>query len=196
MRTLDPRFFPDHARRSEYERAWADGCTVREVMKRLGISRSAVNGMESRLGLRFRREPRRYRAPEPICIRGTLYPSVQAAAEALMLSPSTIYYAKSRGRLDTLGLGQGNHGRHRTPRPARPVLFEGKQYRSIGHAAAMTGVPKWKISRLTSAKRTATPTNSAASATAPAAGTSPSTPPAGTTAAGPAPTATDAAIGD
>jgi hypothetical protein len=185
MRTLDPRFFPDYARRSEYERAWADGCTVREVMKRLGISRSAVNGMESRLGLRFRREPRRYRAPEPICIRGTLYPSVQAAAEALMLSPSTIYYAKSRGRLDTLGLGQGNHGRHRTPRPARPVLFEGKQYRSIGHAAAMTGVPKWKISRLTRP----TPTKSAASATAPGSIASPSTPLAGTTAAGLAPTA-------
>ena len=42
----------------------------------------------------------------PLTIRGTVYPSVTAAARALKLSTKTIYEARKEGRLDTVGLGK------------------------------------------------------------------------------------------
>lgn len=41
--------------------------------------------------------------PRPIAIRGTLYPSVRAAAAALGVDRSTIYAAERRGTLDACG---------------------------------------------------------------------------------------------
>jgi len=42
-----------------------------------------------------------------ITIRGTTYPSQQAAAEALGVSFHAVHIAKKRGRLDFLGIGRG-----------------------------------------------------------------------------------------
>lgn len=44
---------------------------------------------------------------KPITIRGTTYPSQQAAAEALGVSFHAVHIAKKRGRLDFLGIGRG-----------------------------------------------------------------------------------------
>lgn len=54
-------------------------------------------------------------------IRGTLYPSVRAASEALNVSCSTIYMALELGRPDTIGIGRGN-GQRRRQRPKKEIL--------------------------------------------------------------------------
>ena len=54
-------------------------------------------------------------------IRGTLYPSVRAASEALNVSCSTIYMALELGRPDTIGIGRGN-GHRRRQRPKKEIL--------------------------------------------------------------------------
>lgn len=41
--------------------------------------------------------------PHPVPIRGTIYPSVRAAAAALDVDRSTIYAAERRGTLDDCG---------------------------------------------------------------------------------------------
>lgn len=51
------------------------------------------------------RKPNKNRMP--VKIRGTLYPSVSDAAQAIGCSPMAIYTALSRGRLDTVGFGMG-----------------------------------------------------------------------------------------
>lgn len=40
-------------------------------------------------------------------VRGVVYPDVHACAKALGVTPSTVYHALCKGKLDTLGMGRG-----------------------------------------------------------------------------------------
>lgn len=67
----------------------------------------------------------------PVRIRGVVYPSVKAAAEALGVSPKTVYGAVWRGREDMVGLGVGK---------PMPVTIRGVTYQTARHAAEALGV--------------------------------------------------------
>lgn len=73
--------------------------------------------------------------PKETVIRGVVYPSRQAAADALKLSPQAIGAAIREKRLDTVGLKPigRSHGKR--------ITFEGVEYRSIWQASKETGVP-------------------------------------------------------
>lgn len=88
--------------------------SVSAAAKALGLSISYVarrvqEGEEDRIkGVDMRRREARHkigRAGDPITIRGVTYPSHAVAAEALGVSSATISNAKTRGTLDTVGLG-------------------------------------------------------------------------------------------
>lgn len=65
-----------------------------------------------------------------ICIRGVVYPTVKAAADALGVRPDTILAARQRGRLDVVGLGSR----------ALPVVIRGVRYGDCSEAARALGV--------------------------------------------------------
>ena len=48
---------------------------------------------------------------KPVTIRGVQYPSCRAAAEALNVSEGTVRKSRSRGALETVGIGSGAHQR-------------------------------------------------------------------------------------
>jgi len=70
-----------------------------------------------------------------VTIRGTTYPSQQAAADALKLTRQAIYMAKKQGRLESVGLNPKgkNHGKR--------VEIDGRVYESIYAAAKHNGIP-------------------------------------------------------
>jgi len=71
----------------------------------------------------------------PLTIRGVEYPSYNAAAAELGISPQTVYWHFNRGTLDTCGLGTGWKV---TP----TVGDDGKVYPSISKAAKASGISK------------------------------------------------------
>lgn len=71
----------------------------------------------------------------PITVRGVTYPSYNAAAAELGISPQTVYWHFNRGTLDTCGLGTGWKV---TP----TVGDDGKMYPSISKAAKASGISK------------------------------------------------------
>jgi DNA-binding transcriptional LysR family regulator len=69
----------------------------------------------------------------PVRIRGVVYQSSRAAAEALGLSPSAISNALAEGRTETVGL--------RVPRgKPRPCRINGVNYPTLTAAAQANGV--------------------------------------------------------
>lgn len=80
--------------------------------------------------------------PTPTLIRGTLYPSMRAAAKALGLHESSIKFAMDNGRLETVGLNK--KGRH----IATPVTVNGITYRSTYAAAKALGLSQQYVSYL------------------------------------------------
>lgn len=80
--------------------------------------------------------------PVPTLIRGVLYPSQRAAAQALGISLTSVQKAMDEGRLETVGLNL------RGPRMSRRVCVNGVWYPSHRRAAAKIGMPQWAVSRL------------------------------------------------
>lgn len=71
----------------------------------------------------------------PVTIRGIKYPSYNAAAAELGISPQTVYWHFNRGTLDTCGLGTGWK--------VTPTMGDdGKIYPSISKAAKASGISK------------------------------------------------------
>lgn len=92
------------------------------------------------------KEKRVIRNPAPcmsIEIRGVVYPSAKHAAKALGVRPITVYAALNRGRLDTVGIGQGKGSKRplsgRKPKPLKigNVEFESQieADRQLGYSA-------------------------------------------------------------
>jgi DNA-binding transcriptional regulator YhcF (GntR family) len=120
------------------------------VAAAFGISPQAVRqairkGRVDQIGLpphvtRFRHGPE----PFSVRIRGELYPSVNAAAEALGVSPVTVRNAIRRGREDFIGIGQSR--KHstasvgRVPGNARAVQIGAQKFPSIKHVARFAGI--------------------------------------------------------
>lgn len=70
----------------------------------------------------------------PIVIRGVSYATQSDAARALGVSPATISLAKTRGRLDAVGLGV------KSGAPAKPTKIRGMMFLSREAAAEYLGV--------------------------------------------------------
>lgn len=79
--------------------------------------------------------------PKPVTIRGTTYPSIQAAADALGIGRDAVAFAIQRGRLDTVGLNPmgRTHGRR--------VTMDGVTYNSMMECARETGLSYDQVRR-------------------------------------------------
>lgn len=77
----------------------------------------------------------------PVRVRGTVYPSISAAAAALRITPGSISGQLDRkGHADAAGLGS-HAPRRKVPRPnARPCVIHGRRFASIAEAARALGV--------------------------------------------------------
>jgi len=83
-------------------------------------------------------------APVPLRIRGVDYPSINQAAKALGVGPTTVWRALDEGRLETVGLYR-THGR------PRAVTINGVVYPSYRAAVAGTGLTMavvWRLSMI------------------------------------------------
>ncbi len=78
--------------------------------------------------------------PNPTLIRGVLYPSQKAAAQALNVTEAAISLALSEGRPDTVGLGV-------TGAPHKPCYMNGRRFPSRKAAAEAIGCTRAAISR-------------------------------------------------
>lgn len=74
-----------------------------------------------------------------ITIRGTVYPSQKAAADALGVKPATISAAAQAGTLDFVGLGPAR-GERKASASRRPVTIGGATYASRAEAAKALGI--------------------------------------------------------
>lgn len=82
----------------------------------------------------------------PVTIRGELYPSQKAAADALGLVPSAIAQSLLRnGHCDNVGIGNARAGN--TNAPSRPVRIGNLQFRSQLGAAKALGVHRSLVRR-------------------------------------------------
>jgi len=78
----------------------------------------------------------------PIEVRGTVYPSVKAAAKALGIKPASISsYLGRRGHTDGLGLGSSSPNRNRTAHRKKAIEIHGYRFESIRAAADALGLP-------------------------------------------------------
>lgn len=69
-------------------------------------------------------------------VRGVVYPTVRACAEALGVSPATVYCAVSRRDTETLGYGRGRIKRNKGGGlPPKPVVVAGRRFKSIADLA-------------------------------------------------------------
>jgi hypothetical protein len=81
------------------------------------------------------------RQGKPITIRGVRYPTQQAAAEALGITPSAIRFAVRNGKIATVGLrpmGKG-HG--------FPITIDGVLYPSLYAASRELDIPYESLRR-------------------------------------------------
>lgn len=76
-----------------------------------------------------------------ITVRGVTYQSVAHAAQALGVSKDTVRSARSRGRLDGLGLGAGNNRRKDTTwKTSKPIVVCGYRFKSHADLCRAIGV--------------------------------------------------------
>lgn len=73
-------------------------------------------------------------------VRGAVYPTARAAAQALGVDVKSVARACRSGRLDTLGLGRGRGHR-------MPVRIAGRDFAGLGEAAAHFGCTPSAISK-------------------------------------------------
>lgn len=79
--------------------------------------------------------------PVPVRIRGVVYPSVNAAAAAVGVKPSTISAQLLRkGHAESAGLGMAAPGRNSIPRNRKPVTIHGTSFPTIKAAADALGL--------------------------------------------------------
>jgi len=80
-------------------------------------------------------------------IRGVIYESVPAAAEALGVSKWAVYEGLKKGNPDGVGLGTGNHNGHNGGSPKKPVSFFGGKltFKSMAEAGRELGCDKSQI---------------------------------------------------
>ena len=74
-----------------------------------------------------------------IRIRGVVYPTVKAAAEANNVTIAAVYSALHRGDTDTIGMGKNFK---------RPITLDGVTFRSIAAASKELGLGRtylWKV---------------------------------------------------
>ena len=74
----------------------------------------------------------------PTMIRGVLYPSQKAAAEAIGVTPNAVWKAVNNGTLETCGLYINN---------CKPVTIRGVKYASMTEAAEALGIRQTNVSR-------------------------------------------------
>jgi hypothetical protein len=77
----------------------------------------------------------------PVRIRGTVYPSVAAAARAVGVNRVTIDRALDEGWIDDVGILRRKGGH-----PGTPCLYRGRHYPSVTAAAMACGVSKAAVS--------------------------------------------------
>ena len=78
----------------------------------------------------------------PVMVRGTLYPSIAAAAQALGVMPSTISgHLRRHGHCDFVGLGQKSPAHNRDAHRTAPISIHGRRFPSIKAASDYLGVP-------------------------------------------------------
>ncbi len=77
----------------------------------------------------------------PVLVRGTIYPSARACAEALGVSVATVYCAISRRDPDSIGLGRGARppGSRKGGRKPKPVTVAGQRFASLADLARAIG---------------------------------------------------------
>jgi biotin operon repressor len=85
-------------------------------------------------------------APIPVRVRGTVFPSLKAAGDALGVSSAAIWLAIEEGREDTVGL-------HTKAKLWKPCTINGQTFVSRAAAAAALGVTGPAISTAISAGR-------------------------------------------
>ncbi|UFM64220.1 hypothetical protein LOS78_01735 [Paracoccus sp. MA] len=77
----------------------------------------------------------------PVSVRGTVYPSITAAARALGVMPSTISgHLSKHGHCDLVGVGYKGPNRNKGGHHSTPCLIHGRKFRSIKAAADYLGV--------------------------------------------------------
>lgn len=86
----------------------------------------------------------------PVRIRGTVYPSMKAAARALRASTITIDRALDEGWIDEVGLPHRRGGR-----PCNPCVYRGNRYPSQHAAAKACGVTQSAVSQALRKRRVA-----------------------------------------
>ena len=73
-------------------------------------------------------------------VRGVIYPSVKACAEALGVSTGSVYRALSSGKVKTLGIGKGNVSTsHKVLVKKKPLIVAGYPFPSIAALALTIG---------------------------------------------------------
>lgn len=80
-----------------------------------------------------------------VTIRGTVYPSQRAAADALGVKPATIAAARDAGTLDYVGLGPVS-GERKARTSRRETIIGGEVYASRTAAAQALGLPLSAVS--------------------------------------------------
>lgn len=86
----------------------------------------------------------------PVRIRGTVYPSVAAAARAVGVSRVTIDRALDEGWIDQIGIIRRKGGQ-----PCKPCIYRGERYPSVTAAAEAHGVSKSAVSAANMRRRAA-----------------------------------------
>lgn len=83
------------------------------------------------------------RKPVQISIRGTVFPSIKAAADAFGVSVNTVKSAKKSGRLDNVGLGRGYRNEDAKKKAyeklKKEIYFNGCVFNGWGEAEHVTG---------------------------------------------------------
>ena len=82
-------------------------------------------------------------------IRGVIYESVPAAAEALGVSKWAVYQGLKTGNMDGVGIGSGKHDAHKGGYKPKPISFFGGKvsFRSMSEAARELGCSRGPIER-------------------------------------------------
>lgn len=82
-----------------------------------------------------------------IRVRGKVYASVPEASKALNVTETTIYAALSTGKVDSLGIGRGRHGKQGPGARAVAVRLGPYQFQSIRHASRSLGLSRKYLTR-------------------------------------------------
>lgn len=85
-----------------------------------------------------------------VAVRGTVYPSVQAACEALSVSDSNLRAMLSRGKIDRVGIGYKGHRRGNAPPPvpAKSIAVCGRTFATLSSLSLFLGRSRSYVSQV------------------------------------------------